>query len=443
MEKRCDTGDANIQQYRLSPIFNDVSIIIDYNASSGKTRVARQATGIDMDGIALQVLDFATAYEEIWGSDPSKDPDDVAELVEIYDSFNYFIEPVGRFYLFLGFTFEGADDVIAMSDVTFQIDDFPTGIPSIEASRYFSPSQDAKATIVLEEGIPSVNVGVFKGLVTQSYINKVVEGGDGIVTLNGGGEFDINIADENINSLMSIVAVSFANGEPLEYSERYITCIDDEDGKWQSLGDSEFTTDIMEGVFGLTPTRSIVEVQQNIDKPRIYRAVNSYDGRFPYNDPDEYDTEFNHYLVFDASDPECVILEMADLGIDWNGAAFIGGSLAAYNIQNGSSMNDVKASGFGGTLADGAITFPTNSLFIYSDKWEQFGATKSSLYYGNISGKFSLKIPQTSGIEDLVNDSEMSSPVFYNMQGIRITNPTSGSVVIKTDGGKVEKVLIR
>lgn len=444
IDVRKDTGDENIRQYRLSPIFNEATMIVDYNATTGKTRVARQETNIDMDGISLQVIDFASAYEEIWGSDPDMDPEEVAFLVEAFDQYNYFIEPIGRIYLFLGFTYEGYDDMVAMSDVTFQIDGYPTGVPEIAAPRYFAPGEEAKCKIELEKGITSAKVGVFKGIVNQSMLNAILVGGEGIIDVEAGGEFDIDIPAENINELMAIVAISFVNGEALAYTEKYITCIDDEKGKWKSLGESEIVTDLMEGVFGLQPNETKVEVQQNIANPGIYRALNSYDARFPYNDPGEYDTEYNHYLVFDATDSDCVILGIAELGIDWKGAAFIGGSLAAYYIAKGNTFEEVKESGIGGTLSDGIITFPAKSLFIYSDGWDKFGATDGQLYYGNISGKMSLTIPNdgTSGIENVVIE-ENGKAIYYNLQGVRVDNPIKGSVVIRTDSGKAQKVVIR
>lgn len=444
IDVRKDTGDENIQQYRLSPIFNDATMIVDYNAETGKTRVARQETNIDMDGVSLQVIDFASAYEEIWGNDPEKDPEEVAELVEMYDSFNYFIQPIGRIYLFLGFTFEGYDDMVAMSDVTFQIDGCPTGVPEIVAPRYFAPGEEAKCKIELEEGIPSAIVGIFKGIVDQYVLNDMLLGQVDMVEVKSGDEISLEVSPENVNEVMSIVAITYADGEALDYSEKYFTCIDDEEGKWESLGESEIATDLMEGVFGLAPNETKVEVQQNIANPSIYRAVNSYDARFPYNDPGEYDTEYNHYLVFDATDPECVILGIAELGIDWKGAAFIGGSLAAYYINGGNSFEEVKEAGMGGTLVDGQITFPTKSLFIYCDNWEKFSATNGTLYYGNISGNMCLTIPSSdvTGIEDIVTEDN-NGAVYYNLQGVRVDNPAKGSVVIRATNGTAQKLIVR
>ena len=439
VDVRKDTGDSNIQQYRLSPIFCDATIIVDYNAETGKTRVARQETNIDMDGFLLQVLDFATAYEVFWGDNPAYDPDEVAEIVELYDSYNYFIEPIGRIYLFLGFTFEGYDDLIAMSDVTFQIDGYPTGLPEIIAPRYFAPGEEAKCKIELEEGITSAKVGIFNGIVNQKMLDAVMSGAEGVFDVEAGGEFELS--HENVNELMSIVAISYANGIALDYSKKYFTCIDDEEGQWTSLGEGEIVTDLMEGVFEFEPNITKVEVQQNITNSGVYRVLNSYDGRFPYNEPGEYDTEYNHYLVFDATDPECVLLGVSELGIDWNGAAFVGGSLAIYE---GLTVEEAKDGGYGGTLIDGVITFPKNSLFIYSDQWTKFGGSEGMLYYANTSGMMSLKIPsnETTGIEEIISEND-NDAVYYNLQGVRVDNPVKGSVVIRANNGKAQKIVVK
>ncbi len=443
IDVRKDTGDDNIRQYRLSPIFNDATMIIDYNAETGKTRVARQETNIDFYGIPLQVFDFATAYEDLWGNDPEHDPDEVAAAVEEYDGYNYVIEPIGRIYLFLGFTYEGYDDVVAMSDVTFQIDDYPTGIPEIVAPRYFAPGEDAKCKIVLEEGIPTAKVAIFKGIVKQYMLDAMLYNEVDMVTVEAGEEIEISVPAEDVNELMAIIAITYADGQALDYSEKYFTCIDDEEGQWESLGEGEITTDLMESFFDFEPNQTKIEVQQSIANPGIYRVVNPYDGRFPYNEPGDYDTDYNHYLVFDATDPECVILGIAELGIDWKGAAFVGGSLGAYYMANGKTMEEVKEAGIGGTLVDKTITFPEESLFIYCDDWSKFDGGNGKIYYGNMSGNMSLTIPGATGIEGVVVENNNENAVYYNLQGVRVANPVKGSVVIRSNNGKAQKIVVR
>ncbi len=50
----------------------------------------------------------------------------------------------------------------------------------------------------------------------------------------------------------------------------------------------------------------------------------------------------------------------------------------------------------------------------------------------------------TVGIDDILTDeTDNTEPIYYNLQGVRITNPAKGSVVIEVRGNKTRKTLIR
>lgn len=50
---------------------------------------------------------------------------------------------------------------------------------------------------------------------------------------------------------------------------------------------------------------------------------------------------------------------------------------------------------------------------------------------------------KSTGVEDIVADSEKGEAVFYNMQGVRVANPAAGNVYIKVQAGKASKVLVK
>lgn len=66
---------------------------------------------------------------------------------------------------------------------------------------------------------------------------------------------------------------------------------------------------------------------------------------------------------------------------------------------------------------------------------------------GNFNLKFQLDIPaeSESGIEDIVTDNvDENAPVeYYNLQGIRLSEPAAGQIVIRRQGSKVSKILVR
>ena len=53
-----------------------------------------------------------------------------------------------------------------------------------------------------------------------------------------------------------------------------------------------------------------------------------------------------------------------------------------------------------------------------------------------------FQILANSGVEDVAVDSDNTSAEYYNLQGVRITNPKEGSVVIRRQGGKAVKTVV-
>lgn len=48
---------------------------------------------------------------------------------------------------------------------------------------------------------------------------------------------------------------------------------------------------------------------------------------------------------------------------------------------------------------------------------------------------------KSSGISDIMNDSDMQDVEFYNLQGVKVHNPQAGQILIMRKGSKVEKVI--
>lgn len=69
-----------------------------------------------------------------------------------------------------------------------------------------------------------------------------------------------------------------------------------------------------------------------------------------------------------------------------------------------------------------------------------------SIYNGNtkLSGpKEFLLAPANTGIDDVIATDEETPAVYYNLQGQIVSNPAPGSIVIRRQGNKVEKILVK
>lgn len=88
----------------------------------------------------------------------------------------------------------------------------------------------------------------------------------------------------------------------------------------------------------------------------------------------------------------------------------------------------------------GVLTITDDEIGAYSEKLDE--------YYENTRMKnvemifdFAIEgIPDTSGIESVVDESAQM-PEFFNMQGIKIINPYPGQILIKKTGSKTSKVI--
>ncbi len=61
---------------------------------------------------------------------------------------------------------------------------------------------------------------------------------------------------------------------------------------------------------------------------------------------------------------------------------------------------------------------------------------------GNTHNKFLVTIPAQDGVDEITVD-EQGTPEYYNMQGMRVDNPTPGFLYIRRTGSKVEKIIAR
>ena len=82
------------------------------------------------------------------------------------------------------------------------------------------------------------------------------------------------------------------------------------------------------------------------------------------------------------------------------------------------------------------INIPADMVFTEADM-------TTGQFSGNTNKAFTLiyTIDGESGIENIVNDAD-SETVYYNLQGLRVLNPTKGQIVITRKGSSVKKVMI-
>ena len=55
---------------------------------------------------------------------------------------------------------------------------------------------------------------------------------------------------------------------------------------------------------------------------------------------------------------------------------------------------------------------------------------------------YEITLPDMSGVDEIAVDA--NAPVkYFNLQGVEIANPEAGAIVIKTQGGKATKMIVK
>lgn len=226
-----------------------------------------------------------------------------------------------------------------------------------------------------------------------------------------------------------------------------------ESWNWQLLGKAKVTEDFLRDVFGMNiydagieangPAEYEVEVEESKATPGLYRLINMYGPSHPYSAIFEYLNEFPVYTYIDCtSEAGCYIYNMPTGFVvknDTSGEILFGSQISVFENAGWplEQLPEVVPEYFG-TKNDNVITFKSNQVALYVPVFtEYFGE-------GWIEGDFCtendfiIELPEGTGVESA---SVAEKAEYYDLNGIRVDNPTKGGIYIMRKGSKVEKVV--
>ena len=290
-----------------------------------------------------------------------------------------------------------------------------------------------------------VRIGMFEGDYLTVMTNSLKDGSADYKEITASGEVKFPLEADGV---YTFVALPYYQGEPIDptiYTQEFAYLLDG----WTSLGMAKYKEGILcdldkEVIVGLTSVEYDVEIQESTDIPGFYRLVDPYAvDVYPYATTQNFDSSHKHYLEFDATDPDCVLIKyMADgCGLDFGGGIMEIWSKADRDIEeNGKSKETVKAEGkYGGTLKDGVLTFPKESLLCY------FPMFLAYPYWGNCTNQFKLTMPEGyTGIERTTTAKENNKVEYFTLDGIKVpaSKLTHGMYIVR-QGNKSYKTIVR
>ena len=161
---------------------------------------------------------------------------------------------------------------------------------------------------------------------------------------------------------------------------------------WESIGKAVYTDDFMTTFYSLPQIVSYeVEAEMAVGADGVIRLKNVYGAAYPYNEPGDFDTKKDYYMVLNCADPDGVYIDgVFNTGMDWGKGEFSFVSLAYYNmVQAGATFEQVKAAGMCGTLDENlCITFPAKTILA--------ARGSDGYYYSNNNGLFKIDLSTTT-----------------------------------------------
>ena len=381
----------------------------------------QQATTLNVVNIKAQLVEKAEVKGE--KSKLAKAPAKVASIGELNGTYDL---------TFQNLLEDGAPD----PELVITIDDEATGAATISG---FPQDYKVKATVDLEKG--TVSIANNQDLGEDSYGDKnyfylkPVEGssiGDGASTAAA----TVGTIDGTTITFPTLDV--WAIGDPANEDLGWwmMTCANKLTYQKEKVlyGVGTVSGDMFFSAFGQSSADYAVDVYLNNEQGTELLVKDPLKGLYAALSIEGVSPD----MVIDATYPDNLLIPEFSLGInggDQHGI-YYGMSVSA-NQQDIADTPEESRSKLTKDEKTTVITIPAKGLFLWPSK-------TTSLYYANTSAATITIVHEQGGVNDIIADEENNAPVeFFNLQGQRVNTPAAGQLVIRRQGTKVAKVLVK
>lgn len=257
------------------------------------------------------------------------------------------------------------------------------------------------------------------------------------------GEFSYETDDYTSKETIVVVALD-AGGNIVGYDWCTYYFDDDDPSDWIDCGNAQFTDGFLQDLIKNIPSQTTTcALQRSTMREGVYRLVNPYAGLEEYPLLNTKHSEHNHYIFINAADPECIYIEESPIGMESSQYGLMRvSSFVFYFLQAGYDLEDCKDLELGAIVENGVMTFPEEALLFSMMKFDN-----ADWWTTDSDGTTKIVLPEgfdfTASISEIVSGDAPSAPEYFNLQGIRIAQPESGTLYIKREGSKTTKILVR
>lgn len=466
--RRVDTATPTRAQFKVCGMFGDtpgcapVDLIIDANyAVQGPTSDDvsiwiddQYIESYDLYGkkTDIYLCDGYTYYDNYYPNNP--------DYAMQYEDASYLRQETGTFVIYSYYHYP--DGTVPFLDAFYQ--DQAHGVETLRmhgpqfknytpdfGSGHFDTVDDSTAAYTNSidiHDLAQVKMTIAAGasVDTRTIANEMNSGDIDHITVDKSGEFTVNFDNEAGD--YSLVYLTYkADGKPYQYGSLPLKY----DPDWRPLGNATFTDGFiskfleadMTQNLGLTLPESAftysVPIEESASQPGRYRLVNPYGETSPYWSLNFSNVSINKkvtgYLIINATDPDRVHIEYSDCGFYYGSYPLVLYSEAHDWIAEGYSADEVPET-LWGKLKDGTITFDEGSKA--NNLLTAKILTSPAAIYGR---QLVVKLP-SAGVDAIEADNDSDAPAeYYNLQGMKVSQPAAGQLYIVRKGNKSSKVI--
>lgn len=243
-----------------------------------------------------------------------------------------------------------------------------------------------------------------------------------------------SFTNENAGVYTIFIVALDADGNLQDGAAEWVHILKDDADNWKVLGTGTFEDPLISSA-QYTSSNMVFEnvtIEVNKENPDYFRIVE------PYSQLEDYAVSHNshsHYIYIDATDPDAVKVELSPVGLSISyGDMSVWSPLDRYT----DTADELKEYGYGVASYDKdshTINFPENSLYFAENQYN-----RNQLFLNDNAG--SLTLPDPAGVENIASDNVNAPVEFFNLQGVRVDNPSTG-IFIRRQGSNVNKIVVK